>query len=538
VTDPLAPRRVDSSLAFATPPPAAPNQTTAGVSAASATPAPERVAPAATRELPEQLLLPLANIAAAPTALKVRIEPHDRVFVNRDLNLANIDWLGFDMDYTLAIYHQQALDELSVQLTVDRMIDRGYPRYLRQIRYDTRFPIRGLLVDKRFGNVLKMDRFKGIYKGYHGLQPLDAQQLHELYFETKVRPHTSRYHWIDTLFSLSEVTSYSAIVDALERHGSRIDFGTLFDDVRKSIDEAHRDGDFYASVTRDLGRYVQRDEDLEATLHKFRSAGKKLFLLTNSPWSYTDTLMTHLLDSRRKEYPTWRHYFDAVVVAAQKPAWFREGRAMMERDRDVLRDAAGRIERGRVYEGGNLTEFERLLGIRGARVLYVGDHIYGDILRSKKESTWRTAMIIQELGAELSAHTSCSARFARLRELDASRGRLEDDLRFYQSRFRSYPKSSSDAALSLERARIKRAIATIREELRAIEREHQSVIKAVDAAFHPYWGSLLKEAGEQSSFGVQVTTYADVYMRSVSSLRHYSPLQHFRSPRDLMPHEL
>jgi len=48
----------------------------------------------------------------------------------------------------------------------------------------------------------------------------------------------------------------------------------------------------------------------------------------------------------------------------------------------------------------------------------------------------------------------------------------------------------------------------------------------------------LKEAGEQSSFGVQVTTYADVYMRSVSSLRHYSPLQHFRSPRDLMPHEL
>jgi 5'-nucleotidase len=534
VTDPVAPRRVESALAFATQPSAAPNQTTLSLPTPPAEPAP----PSVSRELPEQLLLPLANVSAAPAPLKVRIEANDRVFVNRDLDLAKIDWLGFDMDYTLAIYHQQSLDELSVQLTVDRMIDRGYPRYLRQLRYDTRFPIRGLLVDKRFGNVLKMDRFKGVYKGYHGLQPLDAQQLHELYFETKVRPHTPRYHWIDTLFSLSEVTSYAAIVDALERHGGRIDYGTLFDDVRKSIDEAHRDGDFYASVTRDLGRYVQRDPDLEATLHKFRSAGKKLFLLTNSPWSYTDTLMTYLLDSRRKEYSTWRQYFDAVVVAAQKPVWFREGRALMERDRDVLKDAGGKIERGRIYEGGNLTDFERLLGIRGARVLYVGDHIYGDILRSKKESTWRTAMIIQELGAELTAHTSCSARFSRLREMDASRARLEDDLRFYQARFRSYPKSSLDAALSLERARIKRAIATIREELRAIEREHRSVAKAVDAAFHPYWGSLLKEAGEQSSFGVQVTTYADVYMRSVSSLRHYSPLQHFRSPRDLMPHEL
>jgi 5'-nucleotidase len=492
--------------------------------------------------LPEQLLLPLANLGAPPIVAHappvVRVDPKDRVFVNRDLNLSKIEWLGFDMDYTLAIYHQQALDELSVQLTVDRMVSRGYPRFLRHIRYDTRFPIRGLLVDKRFGNVLKMDRFKGVQKGYHGLARIKPKQLHELYFEKAVRPNTPRYHWIDTLFSLSEVTSYCAIVDALDRHGGRVDYGRVFEDVRRSIDEAHRDGDFYATVTRDLAQFVQRDDDLEATLHKFRSAGKKLFLLTNSPWSYTDTLMSYLFGSRRKEYPTWRHYFDAVVVAAQKPGWFREGRALMERDRDVLKDVAGKIERGRIYEGGNLAEFERLLGIRGSSVLYVGDHIYGDILRSKKESTWRTAMIIQELGAELAAHTSCAARFTRLRELEASRSRLEDELRFYQARFRTFPRTPTDAAASLERARTKRAINTIRDGLRGIEDEYENVSEAVDATFHPYWGSLLKEAGDRSSFGVQVATYADIYMRSVSSLRHYSPLQHFRSPRDLMPHEL
>jgi len=197
--------------------------------------------------------------------------------------------------------------------------------------------------------------------------------------------------------------SYAAIVDALDKHGGRVDYGAVFDDVRKSIDEAHRDGDFYATVTRDLPKYVQRDDDLEATLHKFRSAGKKLFLLTNSPWSYTDTMMSYLFGSRRKEYPTWRHYFDAVVVAAQKPNWFREGRSLMERDRDMLRDVSGKIDRGRIYEGGNLAEFERLLGIRGSSVLYVGDHIYGDILRSKKESSWHTAMIIPELDAEIDA---------------------------------------------------------------------------------------------------------------------------------------
>jgi 5'-nucleotidase len=530
VNDPLAPDSREAVRAFETSP--SPSARLASTEAAPKAPTDSR--------LPEQLLLPLANIAPSSTEapIGVRIEPRERVFVNRDLNLAKIDWLGFDMDYTLAVYHQEALDELSVELTVERMIQRGYPRYLRNIRYDTRFPIRGLHVDKRFGNVLKMNRFKAVYKGYHGLARLKPAQIHELYVEKQVRPNTPRYHWIDTLFSLSEVTSYCAIVDALDRHGGRIDYGAVFDDVRKSIDEAHRDGDFYATVTRDLDKYVQRDDELEATLHKFRSAGKKLFLLTNSPWSYTDTMMSYLFGSRRKEYPSWRHYFDAVVVAAQKPNWFREGRALMERDRDTLKEVGGKIDRGRIYEGGNLAEFERLLGIRGSSVLYVGDHIYGDILRSKKESTWRTAMIIQELGAELAAHTSCAPRFARLRELEASRARLEDELRFYQQRFRAYPKLPANATSSLERARIKRALASIRDELRAIEQEHQTVAEKVDAAFHPYWGSLLKEAGDRSSFGVQVATYADVYMRSVSSLRHYSPLQHFRSPRDLMPHEL
>ena len=34
-------------------------------------------------------------------------------------------------------------------------------------------------------------------------------------------------------------------------------------------------------------------------------------------------------------------------------------------------------------------------------VLYVGDHIYGDILKSKKELRWRTCLIIPELEHEL-----------------------------------------------------------------------------------------------------------------------------------------
>ena len=37
----------------------------------------------------------------------------------------------------------------------------------------------------------------------------------------------------------------------------------------------------------------------------------------------------------------------------------------------------------------------------GIQVLYVGDHIYGDILRSKKTLGWRTMLVVPELATEL-----------------------------------------------------------------------------------------------------------------------------------------
>ena len=70
------------------------------------------------------------------------------------------------------------------------------------------------------------------------------------------------------------------------------------------------------------------------------------------------------------------------------------------------------------------------------------------------------------------------------------------------------------------------------------EDEYNQLTEAVDAAFHPYWGSLLKELNGMSLFGQQVDLYADIYMRRVSCLGGYSPEQYFRSPHDLMPHEL
>ncbi len=488
---------------------------------------------------------------------RVGIPRARRIFVNQNLRLAGIDWVGFDMDYTLAIYNQAEMDRLSIEATVAKLTGRGYPAPIADLKYRPEFAIRGLLIDKKLGHTLKMDRYKVVLKGYHGMRQIPREEIRTLYQQRKIRPTTQRYHWIDTLYALSEAAMYAAIVEGLGARKISVDYASLFTDIRECIDEAHRDGTILDSVLADLPLYVNRDPLLAPTLHKMRSAGKKLFLLTNSRWPYTNEVMKYLLGNATPEYPSWRHYFDVVVVAASKPAFFQERRPMMERDVDWkgsgtshLRPAT-HIERGRVYEGGNLHDFERMLNVTGDRILYVGDHIYGDILRSKKESAWRTAMIIQEMEAEVAAHESSADDLRRLFDINAHRDQLEDELRANQTLFKELSRQidvlseqgPADAvalvpAMEANRARVKRAVERIRMLMKKVENETAEIETRIDRRFHPYWGSLLKEGAEMSSFGDQVEAYACVYTSRVSNFLYYSPLQYFRSPRDLMPHEM
>jgi HAD superfamily 5'-nucleotidase-like hydrolase len=501
---------------------------------------------------PLQLSLPIDEfLARSPSP---GIPRPRRIFVNRNLRMSNIGWVGFDMDYTLAIYNQPEMDELSIKATIEKLVARGYPEFIRTMPYSTAFPVRGLLIDKRFGHVLKMNRYKFVTKGYHGFRELAKEELRALYHQKKIRPATPRYHWIDTLYALSEAALYAALVEAMEQRGLDIDYAKTFTDIRESIDEAHRDGTILEAVASDYPRFVNKDRELASTLHKLRSAGKKLFLLTNSRWSYTDKMMKYLIDGEMAEYPSWRHYFDVVIVAATKPAFFQEHRPLMERDGEEVRPAAFPLERGKVYEGGNLHDLEAGLSAAGDGILYVGDHIYGDILRSKKESAWRTAMIIQELDGEVQAHDSCREDFVRAEYLEDARDRLEDELRFYHARFKELSRKidqarmkangtdpvslSVSAPAEAERLRLKRAIDRVRARLRHVDGELTAIERRVDQRFHTFWGPLLKDENEQSSFGAQVEEYACLYTSRVTNFLLYSPQQYFRSPRDEMAHEI
>ena len=472
-----------------------------------------------------------------------------RIYVNRNLRLDQIQMVGFDMDYTLALYHQARIESLSVKATLDKMVSyKGYPAAIFALRYDPSLGIRGLVVDQEHGNLFKPDRYGTPGRVLHGHRNLSDDEVAAHYQRKRMRLADPRYAWIDTLFALPEAVLYVNLVDFFDRYdGPRPAYDQLWRDIRECIDLAHRDGSIKALVSADLPQFIERDPALAEALHRFRSSGKRLFLLTNSEWSYTDPVMRYLLDDALPAYPSWRNYFDIVIVSGAKPAFFTEERPFVELDPDgapLPTAPKGPFARGHVYSGGNLREFEERARSRGAEVLYIGDHIFGDMLRSRKSSAWRTAMVLQELEHEVRTHDQVAPDLVRLDDLERQLRHLEGDISDKQVVLRSLQRRdgteevvATTDELDIAKRTVKDALDGLREQLKTSMLEHRHLEQQLDDAFNPHWGPLFREGYEISKFGEQVEAYACIYTSRVSNFRFYSPSCHFRGARDRMPHE-
>jgi HAD superfamily 5'-nucleotidase-like hydrolase len=495
------------------------------------------------------------------TTTEIDVARKNRVFCNRNLRMDTIEMIGFDMDYTIALYHQDRLEQLSMELTLQKLVDKhGYPPEIRTLSYDPRWAIRGLVVDKKYGNVFKMDRHAYVGRCYHGFRELSHDERKLTYRNEKINLSSDRYEWIDTLFALPEAVMYTTLVDWADRQTGTVDYDKLFTDIRTAIDEAHRDDTLKSVIKADLPAFIIKDPLLGETLHKFRSSGKKLFLLTNSLYDYTASVMSYLLDGERKAYPSWRNYFDIVMVGAGKPAFFNELRPFVQIDgatgapvgnghnghHGQNGEAIKHLSRDKVYQAGNVVAFEQITGVKGEQVLYIGDHIYGDILRLRKQHMWRTAMVLQELEREVSVSDRLEAQIKDLELLDRRHRNLESEIDYQSLRLKKIQRLLDDTATlpalrsRLEDARkmTRQSVDALRDRAGLMNAEVDSLEARVDRAYNSHWGSCLREGNENSRFGEQVNDYADLYTSRVSNFGPYSPLRYFRAPRRPMPHEI
>ncbi|XP_017852637.1 cytosolic purine 5'-nucleotidase isoform X1 [Drosophila busckii] len=454
-----------------------------------------------------------------------------RVFVNRSLHLENIKYYGFDMDYTLAEYKSPQYEQLGFNLVKERLVSMGYPKEILQFEYDPTFPVRGLWFDTLYGNLLKVDAYGNILVCVHGFEFIKHHQVYELYPNKFLKLDESRVYVLNTLFNLPETYLLACLVDfftnskdfvRVERGIKAGDFlftyKSIFQDVRRAVDWVHSDGDLKRRTTQNMAYYVKKDKRLPTVLSRIRESGAKLFMLTNSDYTYTNEIMTYLFDfphgaNTDEPHRDWKSYFDVIVVDARKPLFFDEGTVLRQVDTKTgglkIGTHIGPLQPGQVYSGGSCELFTKFINAKGKDVLYVGDHIFGDILKSKKIRGWRTFLIVPELVRELHVWTDECQLFAELQNLDIKLGDLYRDL---------------DSS-----AKVKPDISQLRTCIR-------DVTHKMDMSYG-MMGSLFRSGSRQTFFSSQVVRYADVYAATLLNLIYYPFSYMFRAPAMLLPHE-
>jgi 5'-nucleotidase len=257
--------------------------------------------------------------------------------------------------------------------------------------------------------------------------------------------------------------------------------------------------------------------------------------------------MHYLLSGVLEAYPTWRDYFDVVVVSASKPDFYRGERPLQALDAAQLQ-AAGLEPNGHaVYTGGSARHLEELGGHRGDEVLYVGDHTFGDILRAKKRPGWRTAMLIEELSGEIELDRTLAPEFQAIETAVVRRNQEIREVQRLQRRWQQLQRQLEDAAAlpADERARVTAQSAALHAHVQGLQDQIQAAGDGIrsrkaelEARYNPHWGKLFKCGDINSRFGQQVKDFACIYTSAVSNFLAYPESTYFRSTREVMPHEM
>uniref|UniRef100_A0A8C2WZX9 5'-nucleotidase, cytosolic II, like 1 n=1 Tax=Cyclopterus lumpus TaxID=8103 RepID=A0A8C2WZX9_CYCLU len=422
--------------------------------------------------------------------LQLCVVCHHRVFVNRSVTLENIQCFGFDMDYTMAMYKSPDYESMGFELIRDRMVSVGYPHELLRYTYDPSFPT-GLVIDTKFGNLLKVDSNGNVLVCSHGFHILKGEDVHKYYPNKFIqRDDTDRFYILNTLYNLSETYFYSCLVDFFTRctRYTNLLKGFQHGDLFMSYRSMFQDGILKDRTIKNLDRYVIKEPNLPVLLTRIKVVAK-VFLATNSDYSYTEAIMKYLLENKSgSPKKPWRSFFDLIVVDTKKPLFFAEGTVLRQVDTNTgklrIGTYTGDLQHGTVYSGGSSDVICDLLDVRGKNILYVGDHIFGDILKSKKRQGWRTFLVVPELTKELQVWDKKKSenKSTTLLHLDSDSQEVPD--------------------------------------IRAIQTRMKVLTYRMDMSYGQM-GSLLRSGARQTLFASQLMRYADLYSSTCINLLHY-----------------
>ena len=457
------------------------------------------------------------------------------IFTNRSLRFNKIKAVGFDFDHTLGLYNCDELDKLAMQLVIDRLVkNEQIPKAYFETIPDPIFAQKGLIIDVEEGNVLKIDRFGHVVCAYHGAEKLSQQSRRDIYSDVDCIPHVTqgrRFIQIDSAFAKPEVLLFSALVPHVGKTNGG--YQSLWYTIRSFTDLIHKDGSLKNLIMRDPQSYVNPDFDIVRMLRKLRAAGKQVFLLTNSEWEYTDVMLNPALGISPDSADSVEiDLFDFIFCDAAKPDFFRN---------PSPQPAVAVAGHDNVFRGGHIGELEEKLCCGKRDVLFVGDHIYSDLITSKRSTYWRTMLVISELKEELDVLTGLPGMAQGIKQADERRLLTEHEVRHWTaiqaalSRCSEQEYGSLVASVKVECVKHReRAVNALREYIKQRETLHSKLSEAIN----PYWGSLFRARSELTYYAMQLENFACTYTSHASNLALYPDDHYFRSGMDYLPHEI
>ena len=85
--------------------------------------------------------------------------------LREELDLREIEAIGYDMDYTLIDYKMVLLEERVYHYSKEHLSAKGFP--VSGLTFNHELVVRGLVMDTELGNVLKVDRFGYVRRALH-----------------------------------------------------------------------------------------------------------------------------------------------------------------------------------------------------------------------------------------------------------------------------------------------------------------------------------------------------------------------------------